>query len=74
MIAFEPVDQELVERDQVLGLRRAGHLDVELVEEHAEEIERLEARIEDEGGGGLRVELREQRVQQRRLARPDLAR
>ena len=72
-VSPEALDQEAVQREQVLGLGAADLLDAELVEQHAEEVERLEARVEDEGGRGLAVELREQRVQQRGLARADLA-
>ena len=73
LVLLEALDQEAVQREQVLGLGVTGRLDPVLVEEHAEEVERLETRIEDEGRERLAVELREQRVQQRGLAGADLA-
>ena len=64
----------MVERQQALRLVLHRRLDPELVEEQPEEVEGLEPRIEDEGRGGVGLELREQRVEQRGLARADFAR
>jgi hypothetical protein len=73
LVAAQAVDQEVVQRHQVLGLGPARVLDVELVEQHPQEVERLDARIEDERRGHRRLELRQQRVDQRRLPRADFA-
>ena len=73
LVLLEAADQEVVQREQVLGLGVARGLDPVLVEQHAEEVEGLEAGIEDEGRQGLPVELRQQAVQQHGLPGADLA-
>ncbi len=71
---LEPRDQEAVQRQQVLRLGAAALLDAVFVEEHPEEVEGLEPRIEQEGRRSRRIELGQQRVEERRLARSHFAR
>jgi hypothetical protein len=70
---LEPLDEEMVQGQQIFGLGPAGLLDAEVIEHDPEEVQRLERRVEDERRRRGRVELRQKRVEQRRLARTDLA-
>jgi len=74
LVLLQPPDQERVQGQKIFSLGSSLSFDLELVEEHSKEVEGIEARIEDEGGARLRIELAEKRVDQGRLAVPDLAR
>ena len=62
------VNQEAVQRQEVVSLRRTAAADLEFLEKDLEEIEGVEFRVEDVGGRGFRIEPSEQRIEQGRLA------
>ena len=66
------LEQESVQRVDVVLERAAGDGDVQVLEGRAQQLGRGERRIEHEGSGGARVEPREEIARERRLARSHL--
>ena len=67
------VEQEAVERVHVVLERRAGHGDVQVLQDRAQQLLAGERRVEHERGGGARVEPGQEAAGERRLAGADLA-
>ncbi len=67
------LDQEAVEGDESLGVREAGRGHAPLLERVLEEALERKRGVEDEGDAGVAAEALQQRVEERRLARSDLA-